>query len=134
MSMTSVVCNVPVLSHISSFYLHDMKVTSLRYLDAKFHHPSLGASPPNRGESICLPPELSLLLKRRSVIKFRHRYSMLWRTVGYPSTSWASCLMCVMGISSAVFCLTLTTVATRQRVCLFDDPARCFFDKLFWKL
>ena len=22
-----------------------MKVTSLRYLDAKFHHPSLGASP-----------------------------------------------------------------------------------------
>ena len=23
----------------------DMKVTSLRYLDAKFHHPSLGASP-----------------------------------------------------------------------------------------
>ena len=23
-----------------------MKVTSLRYLDAKFHHPSLGASPP----------------------------------------------------------------------------------------
>ena len=29
-----------------------MKVTSLRYLDAKFHHPSLGASPPNRGNSI----------------------------------------------------------------------------------
>ena len=25
-----------------------MKVTSLRYLDAKFHHPSLGASPPLR--------------------------------------------------------------------------------------
>ena len=56
-----------------------MKVTFLRYLDAKFHHPSLGASPPNRGKSICLPPELSLLLKRRSVNKFRHRYSMLWR-------------------------------------------------------
>ena len=56
-----------------------MKVTSLRYLDAKFHHPSLGASPPNRGKSICLPPELSLLLKRQSVNKFRHRYSMLWR-------------------------------------------------------
>jgi len=68
-----------------------MKVTSLRYLDAKFHHPSLGASPPNRGKSICLPPELSLLLKRRSINKFRHRYSMLWPTVGYPSTSWASC-------------------------------------------
>ena len=65
--------------HISSFCLHDMKVTSLRYLDAKFHHPSLGASPPNRGKSMCLPPELSLLLKRRSVNKFRHRYSMLWR-------------------------------------------------------
>jgi len=29
-----------------------MKVTSLRYLDAKFHHPSLGASPPNRGNRI----------------------------------------------------------------------------------
>jgi len=58
MSMTSVVCNVPVLSqkskrfHISSFCLHDMKVTSLRYLDAKFHHPSLGASPPNRGKTV----------------------------------------------------------------------------------
>ena len=29
-----------------------MKVTSLRYLDVKFHHPSLGASPPNRGNRI----------------------------------------------------------------------------------
>ena len=29
-----------------------MKVISLRYLDAKFHHPSLGASPPNRGNRI----------------------------------------------------------------------------------
>jgi len=29
-----------------------MKVTSLRYLDAKFHRPSLGASPPNRGNRI----------------------------------------------------------------------------------
>ena len=29
-----------------------MKVTSLRYLDAKFHHPSLGTSPPNRGNRI----------------------------------------------------------------------------------
>ena len=29
-----------------------MKVTSLRYLDAKFHHPSLGASSPNRGNRI----------------------------------------------------------------------------------
>ena len=29
-----------------------MKVTSLRYLDAKFHHFSLGASPPNRGNRI----------------------------------------------------------------------------------
>ena len=54
MSMTSVVCNVPVLSQndSTSFCLHDMKVTSLRYLDAKFHHPSLGASPPNRGNRI----------------------------------------------------------------------------------
>ena len=60
-----------------------MKVTSLRYLDAKFHHPSLGASPPNRGKSICLPPELSLLLKWRSVNKFRHRYSMLWPLIMY---------------------------------------------------
>jgi len=29
-----------------------MKVTSLRYLDAKFHHPSLGASSPNMGNRI----------------------------------------------------------------------------------
>ena len=58
MRVTSVVCNVPVLSqndstyHHSVFSLHDMKVTSLRYLDAKFHHPSLGASPPNRGKTV----------------------------------------------------------------------------------
>ena len=64
MRMTSVVCNVPVLSHISSFYLHDMKVTSLRYLDAKFHHPSLGASPPVAPYRICLPPELLQLLHK----------------------------------------------------------------------
>ena len=79
MRMTSVVCNVPVLSQndsTESFRLHDMKVTSwtkihvfsskvtsLRYLDAKFHHPSLGASPPVAPYRICLPPELSLLLK-----------------------------------------------------------------------
>ena len=53
MSMTSVVCNVPVLSQNDSTY-HNMKVTSLRYLDAKFHHPNLGASPPNR--DISRPP------------------------------------------------------------------------------
>ena len=41
-----------------------MKVTSLRYLDAKFHHPS---------------PKI----KKKS-----QKYQ---RTVGYPSTSWASC-------------------------------------------
>jgi len=29
-----------------------MKVTSLRYLDAKFHHPSLVASSPNRNNRI----------------------------------------------------------------------------------
>ena len=40
-----------------------MKVTSLRYLDDKFHHPSLGASPPVAPYRICLPPELSLLLQ-----------------------------------------------------------------------
>ena len=44
-----------------------MKVTSLRYLDAKFHHPS---------------PKI----KKKS-----QKYQ---RTVGYPSTSWASCLHC----------------------------------------
>jgi len=51
-----------------------MKATSLRYLDAKFHHPSLGASPK---------------LKKNS-----QKYQ---RTVGYPSTSWASCfcLLCL---------------------------------------
>ena len=43
-----------------------MKVTSLRYLDAKFHHPS---------------PKI----KKKS-----QKYQ---RTVGYPSTSWASCFL-----------------------------------------
>ena len=41
-----------------------MKVTSLRYLDAKFHHPSLGASPPVAPYRICLPPELLQLLHK----------------------------------------------------------------------
>ena len=83
-----------------------MKVTSIRYLDAKLHHPSLRASPPVAPYRICLPPELSLLLKRRSVNKFRHRYSTLWplsvvqRTVGYPGTSWASCLQLVNAVAS----------------------------------
>ena len=35
-------------------------------MDAKFHHPSLGASPPNRGNRICLPPWRTLV-KRRTV-------------------------------------------------------------------
>jgi len=41
-----------------------MKGTSLRYLDAKFHHPSLGASPPVAPYRICLPPELLQLLHK----------------------------------------------------------------------
>ena len=44
-----------------------MKVTSLRYLDAKFHH----SSP-----------------------KIKKKSQKYQRTVGYPSTSWASCLWC----------------------------------------
>jgi len=65
MRMTSVVCNVPVLSqNDSTFCLHDMKVTSLRYMDAKFHHPSLGASPPVAPYRICLLPELLQLLHK----------------------------------------------------------------------
>ena len=39
-----------------------MKVTSLRYLDAKSHHLSLGASPPVAPYHICLPPELLQLV------------------------------------------------------------------------
>jgi len=72
-----------------------MKVTSLRYRDAKFHHPSLGASPP-RGKSICLPPELSLLLKRRSVNKFTHRYSILWPLIMYTD-GWLK-ILCVLQV------------------------------------
>ena len=41
-----------------------MKVTSLRYVDAKFHHPSLGASPPVAPYRICLPPELLQLVHK----------------------------------------------------------------------
>jgi len=43
---------------------YDMKVTSLRYLDAKFHYPSLGASPPVAPYRICLTPELLQLLHK----------------------------------------------------------------------
>ena len=117
-----------------------MKVTSLRYLDAKFHHPSLGASPPNRGKyryckSICLPPEVSLLLKRRSVNKFRHRYTMLWplsvvlvqRTVGYPSTSWASCFIISyfgFGFTSAYNSIMFCCVRRNVESCCHTHDSR----------
>ena len=44
-----------------------MKVTSLRYLDAKFHHPSLGASPPNRGNRISCVQNSRKMENRNSV-------------------------------------------------------------------
>jgi len=53
-----------------------MKVTSLRYLDAKFHHPSLGASLPVAPYRICLPPELLLLLHIAAEAQFGLRYVM----------------------------------------------------------
>jgi len=42
-------------------------VTSLRYLDAKFHHPSLGASPPNRGNRISCVQNSRKMENRNSV-------------------------------------------------------------------
>jgi len=65
-----------------------MKVTSLRYLEAKFHHPSLGASPPNRGKTVfaCLQNSRKMD-NRNSVNKFRHRYSMLWQSCDCERTS-----------------------------------------------
>ena len=82
MRMTSVVCNVPVLSQNDSTYHHSVLTTWKWHPFATWtpsfiilvwgHHVYVA---PYR---ICLPPELSLLLKRRSVNKFRHRYSMLW--------------------------------------------------------
>ena len=57
-----------------------MKVTSIRYLDAKFHHPSLGASPPNRGKTVFACLQNSRKMENRNFVnKFRHRYSMLWQ-------------------------------------------------------
>ena len=44
-----------------------MKVTSLRYLDAKFHHPSLGASAPNRGNRISCVQNSRKMENRNSV-------------------------------------------------------------------
>jgi len=44
-----------------------MKVTSLRYLDAKFHHPSLGASSPNRGNRISCVQNSRKMENRNSV-------------------------------------------------------------------
>ena len=44
-----------------------MKVTSLRYLDANFHHPSLGASPPNRGKRISCVQNSRKMENRNSV-------------------------------------------------------------------
>ena len=57
-----------------------MKVTSLRYLDAKCHHPSLGASPPVAPYSICMPPELLQLLH-----KLQQKRVTLWLLI---ATSW----------------------------------------------
>ena len=44
-----------------------MKVTSLRYLGAKFHHPSLGASPPDRGNRISCVQNSRKMENRNSV-------------------------------------------------------------------
>ena len=107
MSMTSVVCNVPVMSQNDSTYHHSVFTTWKWHPFATWtpsfiilvwgHQPLIGA----KTVFACLQNSL-LLLKRRSINKFRHRYSMLrplsvnsqkyQRTVGYPSTSWASCL------------------------------------------
>ena len=64
MRMTSVVCNVPVLSQNDSTCLHDMKVTSLRYLDAKFHHPSpkIKKIPKNTNGQLAIPALAGLLV------------------------------------------------------------------------
>jgi len=48
----------------SSFCLHDMKVTSLRYLDAKFHHPSpkIKKIPRNTNGRLAIPALAGLLV------------------------------------------------------------------------
>ena len=53
-----------------------MKVTSIRYLDAKFHHPSLGALPPVAPYRICLPPELLQLLH-----KLQQKHNLVYVTL-----------------------------------------------------
>jgi len=81
LSSVTFLCCLKTIPHIiilSSRHESDIPSLPGRQV-SMFHHPSLGASTPNRGKNrIFLPPELSLLLKRRSVNKFRHRYSMLW--------------------------------------------------------
>ena len=51
-----------------------MKVTSLRYLDAKFHHPSLGASPSNSDKTVfaCLQ-NITVIIKTLVIIKTAKR-------------------------------------------------------------
>ena len=77
-----------------------MKVTSLRYLDAKFHHPSLGASPPVAPYRICLPLQNcynSCISCSRSALRYDSinsnlmNYSWTNGRLAIPSTSWASC-------------------------------------------
>jgi len=76
-----------------------MKVTSLRYLDAKFHHPSLRASPPlRRTVFACLQNCYNSCIScSRSALRYDSinsnlmNYSWTNGRLAIPSTSWASC-------------------------------------------
>jgi len=73
-----------------------MKVTSLRYLDAKFHHPSLGASLPNRGKSISCVQNSRKTENRNSVNNSGIGILCSKNSNGrlaFPSSSWASCFI-----------------------------------------
>ena len=86
MRMTSVVCNVPVLSQNDSISIYHHSVfTTWKWHPFATWTPSFiilvwGHHPPPRCAVPYLPASRTLVksLKRRSVNKFRHRYSMLW--------------------------------------------------------
>ena len=72
-------------------------LTSLRYLDAKFHHPSLGASPPNRGKTVFACVQYSRKTENRNFVNNSGIGILCSKNsngrLAFPSSSWASCFL-----------------------------------------
>ena len=84
-----------------------MKVTSLRYLDAKFHHPSPGASPPVACLQNCYNSRISC---SRSAIWFTLRYDSI--NINLMNYSWTNGRLAIPALAG----LLVSTTADRRTV------------------